>query len=215
MRSTQGVRVSVTVASVFCTWLAWLPEAIAAPVLRSAAIQINVMSPTSCEVGMVLAVEGGSEIEHRVAAFDGSEIALLTVRNAQPVSAPRVINRTQSLVLRPESKAYEFRYSVQQADAQAYRCPLWLPTVATDGELRAVRLDIELPPSATPGSAFPAFTWDGTRGSTTLGHVPAFVRYVYTLPGEAPAWDVRRVMDVSAIAMFVVASVWWIRRRLA
>src|SRR6266566_3827343 len=50
--------------------------AIAAPVLRSADLEITVTSPTSCEVAMALAVEDASEIEHRIEALEGSRIEL-------------------------------------------------------------------------------------------------------------------------------------------
>jgi hypothetical protein len=213
MATSVSARVYVTNALLAACLLTGPPDAVAAAVLRSADIRISVTSPTSCEVTMAMTVEGGSEIDHRVEAFDGAGFDLMTIRDARQIRDPRAIGRTRSLVLRLDRPTYEFRYGVRQPEGRAYRCPLWLPAVPTDGQSRAVRLQIELPPATTPGSSFPAFTWSGTRGSTTLGHVPAFVRVAYGSQGEESGWDVGRVMDVAAIAVFVVASAWWVWRR--
>jgi hypothetical protein len=181
----------------------------AAPVLRSADLRIAVTSPTSCEVTMSLAVDGGSDIDHRIETYEGSRIELAAVRGARQVDRVRTIGRTQSLVLRPDAETYEVRYRAQQPAGREHRCPIWLPVVPTDGRSRAVRLEVDLPPSTTPGSSMPAFTWTGPHGAAALGNLPAVVRIPYTSPGEARGWSVDSVMDALAIAAVAGATALW------
>jgi hypothetical protein len=200
-----GLRSVLTAACVLSAYAA----AIAAPVLRSADLQITVTSPTSCDVAMALAVEGVSEIEHRIEAFEGSHIELIGIRGARQVGDVRAIGRTQSLVLRPDQAAYGFHYRVVQPAPRLHRCPIWLPTVPTEGRSRPVRLQIDLPPATVAGSSMPAFTWTGVHGAATLGHLPAFVRVPYTRAGEARHWGIGPVMDALAIAAFAAATAVW------
>jgi hypothetical protein len=181
----------------------------AAPVLRSADLRITITSATTCEVVMTLAVEGVSEVDHRIEAFDGSRVDLVEVRGARQVADVRAIGRTQSLVLRPDRAAYGFRYRVAQSAARADRCPIWLPTVPTDGRSRAVRLEIDLPPATTPGASMPAFRWTGVHGTATLGNLPAIVRVPYTPEGTPRGWGIDSVMDALAIATFAAATAIW------
>ena len=183
--------------------------AVAAPVLRSADLQITVTSPTSCEVTMVLAVDGVSEIEHRIEAFEGSRVELVRIRDARQVGDVRAIGRTQSLLLRPDQATYGFHYRAVQPAPRLHRCPIWLPTVPTEGRSRPVRLRIDLPPATVAGSSMPTFTWTGVHGATTLGHLPAFVRVPYTRAGEARRWEIGQLMDVLAIAAFAAATAVW------
>jgi hypothetical protein len=211
------------------------PPAIAAPVLRAADIQVTVISPASCEVTMELTVDRGSDddsgrrgalappaaearpegIEHRI-EISGSpqtRIELLEVRGAARVGGLQTIGRTQSLVVRPENPAYAILYRATQSADRAFRCPMWLPTVPTDGVSRTVRFDVILPAFMVPGRSMPALAWTGTRGSTTIGHVPAFVRVPYAANGEARAWDLAQLMDMAAVVVFAGASALWIWRR--
>src|SRR5262245_11886694 len=151
----------------------------AAPVVRSADLKITVTSPTSCDVTMVLAIDGDADIDHRIETFDGSRIELTAVRGARHVGAVRTIGRTQSLVLRPEAGSYELTYRAVQPADREHRCPIWVPAVPTDGQSRAVRLDVGLPDAATPAASMPAFTWTGTHGTATLGNIPSIVRIPY------------------------------------
>jgi hypothetical protein len=183
--------------------------AIAAPVLRSADLQITVTSPTSCEVTVALSVEGVSEVEHRIEMFEGSRIELAAIRGARQVGELRAIGRTQSLVLRPDQSAYGFRYRAAQPASRMHRCPIWLPTVPTDGRSRPVRIEIDLPPATAAGDSMPAFTWTGAHGATALGHLPALVRVPYTWEGEARGWGISAVMDGLAIAAFAAATAVW------
>ena len=182
---------------------------VAAPVLRSADLTITVTSPTSCEVTMALAVEGGSDVDHRIETFEGSRIELAAIRGARQVDDVRAIGRTLSLVLRPDAGSYEFSYHSVQPAGREHRCPIWLPAVPTDGRSRAVRLEVDLPAETTPGTSMPAFTWTGAHGAATLGHLPAVVRIPYTPAGEARGWGIDSMMDALAIALFAAATVVW------
>jgi hypothetical protein len=189
-------------------------HAFAAPVLRSADIRIIITSPTSCEVAMTLSVDGTSDVDHWIQAFGGSRIDLLAVAGAQQISGVRVQGRTQSLLLRPAGTAYALQYRVAVNDTRAYRCPMWVPAVPTDGRSRAIRMQVDLPAASSPsGGSMPAFAWTGAQGSTTLAHIPSFVHVRYATAGEAPGWDITRVMDSVAVGVFVLASAVWIWRR--
>jgi hypothetical protein len=158
---------------------------------------------------MTLAVEGVSEIEHRIETFDGGRIELVGISGARQVGDVRAIGRTQSLVLRPDEASYGFRYRAMQPAHRADRCPIWLPTVPADGRSRPVRLEIDLPPATAAGTSMPAFLWTGAHGAATLGHLPAVVRVPYTREGDARGWGIDSMMDALAVAVFVVASAAW------
>lgn len=207
--------VATALAVVFCLLLTPL-AGVAAPVLRSADIAITITSPLTCEVTMALTIDGAPEVEHRVEAFDGGDVELIATPGARPMGEPRRVGSTQSLMLRPEQPAYTLHYRVTQPERRAERCPMWLPTVPTDGRTRGVRLRVDLPASTTPGGSMPPFTWDGTRGTTMLGHIPAFVRVPYGDPHRSlggGGWDIGAVMDAAAIVVFVAASGIWAWRR--
>jgi hypothetical protein len=181
----------------------------AAPVLRSADVKITVTSPISCEVTMAMAIEPGSDVDHRIEAFEGTRIELAAIRGAQQVDGIRAIGRSQSLVLRPDAESYEFRYRAVQPPARAHRCPIWLPAVPTDGRPKAVRLEVNLPAATTPGASMPAFTWTGARGTAALGHLPAVVVAPYTPQGNARGWGIDAMVDAFAIAVFAGATAVW------
>lgn len=185
---------------------------LAAPVLRAADVRITVTSPTSCDVTIALAVEGGAEVDHRIEAFEGSRIELAGIRGARQVDRVRMVGRSQSLVLRPDAESYEFGYRAVQPATREHRCPIWLPAVPTDGRSKAVRLEVDLPAATTPGPSMPAFTWTAAHGTTTLGHVPAVVLVPYTAEGEARGWGIDAMMDAFAIAVFAGATAIWIWR---
>src|SRR5205814_2110891 len=107
-------RVEISASPMFDAFIIALSSIVAAPVLRSADLKIAVTSPTSCEVTMSLAVDGGADIDHRIETFEGSRIQLAAVRGAQQVDRVRVIGRTQSLVLRPDAEKYELSYRAVQ-----------------------------------------------------------------------------------------------------
>jgi len=159
---------------------------------------------------MALTVEDATEIDHRI---ESAAADLLDMQGAQHVGEPRTIGRTQSLVVRPWQPSYAFRYRSTQSEDRAYRCPIWLPAVPTDGLSRTVRVEVDLPSSVLPSGSMPAMTWTGTHGTTILGHVPAFVRLPYAAQGETPRWDIAQVMDAAAVAAFAGASALWIWRR--
>jgi hypothetical protein len=185
--------------------------AMAAPVLRAANVAVTMTSPTSCDVAMALTIDGAGEVDHRIDA--PASVEVVNVRGAQRVANVRAIGRTQSLVLRPDHAAYEFAYRAQQPADRAYRCPIWLPAVPTDGQSRAIRLDVEIPAGAFHGRSMPALSWTDTHGSTTISNLPAFVRVSYGADREPDGWDVGQVMDAFAMAVFAGGSAIWVWRK--
>ncbi len=136
----------------------------------------------------------------------------------------RAVGRTQSLVLRPElaparrpgAGAYEIRYHAQIAPGREFRCPLWLPTIPTDGQSRAVSLKVDLPAASQPSDSMPTLTWTGGHGETTLGHLPAFVHVPFAPQGAAHAWTMSQTMDAVTLVVLLGASaiwVWWKKRQ--
>ena len=59
----------------------------------------------------------------------------------------------------------------------------------------------------------PGLAWVGQEGSATLGHLPAFVRVPYAMPGEPAPFNIAFAMDVVAIGTLVLASAAWARGR--
>ena len=210
MRASSRLRRAV--CALVLVWTGHAAPAAAAQVLRSAEVAVTMPSPTSCQVMMTLVVDGGTAVDHRIESPDGTTIEGVRVQGAQASGAPRSVGSTQSMVLTPAQSPYTLSYSVQQS-TRPYRCPLWIPTTPTDGVSRAVRIQVELPASVTPGSTMPRFTWNRTTGTAALAHLPAFVFMPYAAPGESPGWNVSAVMDTSAVSVFVVASAIWLWRR--
>lgn len=184
----------------------------AAPVLRSADIRIAIDATNTCTVTMMLTVDGGSALDHRIEAADDTRIDLSAVRGARHVQEPRPVGRTRSLIVETSPGAYEIAYSVQRPPGHD-RCPLWVPAAPADGVSRAVRISVELPPGMSSRAAMPAFAWNGSTGTTTLGHIPAFVRVAVAPAGESMPWDVATAMDALAIVAFACASGLWAWRR--
>ena len=180
-----------------------------ASVLRAADVRMVVTSPTTCDVTMIITVDSAQDIDHRI---DAAHVELMDVTGARRVGDIREIGHTQSLVLQPERPTYELRYRAEQSPAKASRCPLWLPTIATDGLSRAVTLTVDLPPSAVAGSTMPAFDWTGTHGVATLGHLPAFIRVPFGFEGDTPAWGIGPTMDAIGGVVMVLAIAAGMRR---
>jgi hypothetical protein len=117
---------------------------------------------------------------------------------------------------------YSVRYSVAVPRAAGDRCPLLVPAAPTDGVSRGVHLQVEVPAetSRLPGE-FPAFAWDGVRGAVAISHLPSFVRVPHVARGTAVTWrdtvDLRRILDVAALAIIGASTLAWIvvRRRQA
>lgn len=181
------------------------------PVLTGADARIAILSPTVCEVRLAVTIDGAEDVEHRLEVLEGAVVRDLSVRGAV-AAPPRVVGRTQALDVRPQAAAYELSYRVEQPPAGAFRCPLWLPTTPADGRSRAVRLAVSLPPGAEPSGTMPAFTWSDGVGTTTLGHLPAFVRIPYAADGGSAPWNLARLMDGVSIGVLVVASLLWLLR---
>jgi hypothetical protein len=211
--SAPDLDVTSTRALALATALLAPTAATAAPVLAAATIQVAVTSHTSCDVTMTLRLEGATEIEHRIEAFDGSTVALEAVSGGVAIGEPRTIGRTRSLTVRLDRPDYVLRYRAHQPADRRDRCPLWVPAVPTSGQLGTVRLEVRLPDGIQPASAMPSFAWTGAAGTATVSHVPAFVRVSYAGPGESASWDLLAVMDALAVVVFVLASALWLWRR--
>jgi hypothetical protein len=188
----------------------------AAPSVRSAEVRIAFASPTSCTVELTLAVDA-DEVEHRLDAPRGGRIELIEVRGAGTVRGPADVGQTKALVLRPEAQHYTLRYAVELPPERAGRCPLWIPTVPTEGRGQAVRIVARIPAGATAVGTMPAFSWSGGEGTATIGHLPAFVRVPYAMPGAPAPWNIAMIMDGASLATLAGATLAWVRyrRRLA
>ena len=188
-------------------------------VLGSAAVQIAMTSPTTCEVTISLTTDASGDVDHRVEAPGGTYIELEAVRDAAEFGSQRQVGTTRSLVVRPGAgKPYQLRYRVSQPDRRAFRCPVWTPAVATDGRSRQVTITVTLPERSSPtGRSFPTFSWNGTEGAATLGHLPAFVRVPYDTDdgtGRDPASrDIAQTMDRVALGVLAAATAAWVWRR--
>jgi hypothetical protein len=189
-----------------------LATALTIPLLRAADVDVAMTSPTTCNVTLKLTIEGAEEIDHRV---DAAAIELLDVSGAQTVGEIRTIGRTRSLILRPLRTTYQIRYHAILSTAREFRCPLWLPTIPTDGQSRAVNLHVTIPTGAMPSDSMPMLLWNERSGEAALGHLPAFVHVPFTAQGVAVPWSVSQTMDTVTIALIVGASLiwaWWRKR---
>jgi hypothetical protein len=158
---------------------------------------------------MSLSVAGAREVEHRIERFDGARVELIETHGARLSGGITTIGRTQSLVLRPDGPAYSFRYRAEQPDPVSDRCPLWLPTVATDGRSRDVHLSVDLPAGGVAYDSMPALTWAGGHGEVVLRHLPAIVRVAYSDKSSARGWSVTSLMDTLTIGIFAAATAFW------
>lgn len=183
-----------------------------APVVTEADVHVTFDSPTTCSVVLTLGVDADT-VEHRIEIADGATVELLDVAGARRAGEAKDIGRTRALILKPEADRYSLNYRVTQAANRASRCPLWIPTTPTAGRGRVVRITVRVPPGATARGTMPTFEWTGEEGAAEISHLPAFVRVPYSLPGEPAPWNVGRIMDATAIATLLAATVTWTRRR--
>ena len=182
--------------------------AAADPVLRDAAIEATFQSPTSCEVRAAFTITGGAAsvaAEYRLYTGEAGRVEVLEAAGVN-ADGPSASSGRLHLFHAPYSgsgtDSYTLHYRVTQPQSHAYRCPVWLPTVATDGRSRDVRIRVTLPPNASPGGgAFPTLEWRSDAGTAVLGHVPAFLHVRFSdAAGPAGPWNVARVMDAIALA---------------
>ena len=208
----------VLALSLFACAMSTIGHAQDGAVLRSAAVHITMTSPTTCEVTMALETPTSGDVDHRVEAAAGTDIELVAVRDAAQAGSDRQVGMTRSLVVRADAgKPYHVEYRVSQPDERAFRCPIWIPAVATDGRSREVTITVTLPGSSLPrGASFPAFSWNGAEGTTALGHLPGFVRVPYdarSTGSVAGPWDVAKAMDGVALVVFAAATAAWLWRK--
>ena len=189
-------------------------RAMAAPVLTLAEASVRFTSPLSCEVVVRAAIDGATEVEHRLELLEGGSVELTGLERAAEARPAFDIGRTRALVLTPASPgtSYAIRYRVHQAPSRPGRCPIWLPTAPTDGRSRHVRLAVDVPDGQAASGTMPTFAWQGTHGTAVLPHLPAFVIVPFAPVGESRPWDISRVMDLVAVGSIAVASVLWLRR---
>jgi hypothetical protein len=185
----------------------------AAAHLTSADVKITFQSPTACTVELGVTIADAVQVEHRVEIAEGGRVDLIEVSGATPEGPPTDIGRTRALTLRPESATYTLRYDVQLPAARAGRCPLWIPTVAADVRAASVRVTTRLPSGARAAGTMPTLRWNGDEGTATIGHLPAFVRVPYAMPGEPAPWDIATIMDTASIVTLVASTLAWARYR--
>lgn len=191
----------------------------AAALLTAAQADIRFLAAIECEVALTVTVTGATDvteaIEHRLELLEGASVRLVALERAVEARPAQDIGRTRTLVVAPAAGApqYVLRYRIQQARSRPGRCPIWLPTVPTDGRSRSVRVTIDLPDGQTASGTMPTFAWQGTRGTAVLAHLPAFVIVPFADAGAPRPWDIARVMDAVALASLAVASAVWLRRR--
>jgi hypothetical protein len=166
-------------------------------------------SPTTCDVAIIVTAEGAEQIDHRIEA---AHVDIVDVIGARRVGDVHSIGRTQSLVLQPERPTYELHYRAEQSTTKTARCPVWLPNIASDGVSRAVTLTVDLPAGSVPGSTMPGFTWTGTRGVATLGHLPAFAHVPFAPEGDAPPWGIGPTMDAIGVFLILLGIATWLWR---
>lgn len=187
----------------------------AAPVLAAASAEVRFERADVCAVALRLTVTGTTTVEHRLEVRAGTSVELLGVEGATVSSPPRDLGRTRALALTTTPAPYTINYRVTQGPGWTHRCPLWLPTIPTDGRSRAVAVAVTLPAGATPGSTMPALSWSDATGRATLAHMPAALIVPFSGVGGSSPLDVARLMDVTAVASLVVGTGWWLRRRQA
>ncbi len=188
----------------------------AAPVLRGAEVRIALASPTSCEVRLSLTIDGGpTTVEHRLERLDGASVSVTAVDGAERIGELQDVGRTLALTLRPTAATYRIDYRVDQPEAGAFRCPIWLPTTPADGRSRAVRLIATLPSGASASGTMPSFAWAETEARLAR-HAAATCRRSSRLPfaggGTTAPWNVARLMDAATVSVLVLASLLWLRR---
>jgi hypothetical protein len=212
--------------------LAWGCAAIAlglaplaqAATMRDARVTI-VFSPGACTVTSRFVVDTAEPVlvDHHLRL--SGELVPRFVTLGAIAGETRVVGRTVRVPMSLTGSGrneYSVRYSVMLPAAARDRCPLLVPAAAADGVSRVVHLEAEVPDGAKrmPGE-FPAFAWQGSRGAVTIGHMPSFVRIPHVAPGTPVTWrdtvDVRRIVDVAAVAIIGVSTLAWmaLRRREA
>jgi hypothetical protein len=192
--------------------------------MRDARVTI-VFSPGGCDVTSRFVVDTAEPaiVEHHL-LVTGTAAPRFVVLGAI-VADTNVVGRTARVPVSLTGSGrneYSVRYAVRLPAAARDRCPLLVPAAPTDGVSRAVQLEVEVPPESNrlPGE-FPAFAWEGGRGAVTISHMPSFVRIPYVARGTPVTWretiDVRRIVDVAALAIIGVSTLAWaaLRRRRA
>jgi hypothetical protein len=192
-----------------------------APVVRAAQIHAVFASPTSCDVEAAFTIESDkpAAVPFSLQTFDGTRVDLSSANGAAvPASELQHVGTTTVWAAHPSGAGRvttTLRYRATQSSEWAYRCPIWLPAIPTDGQPGTVRLQVEWPAGAVQtGSTLPPLSRTPAGGTSMLAHVPAFVRVPFVGAGESrsalTAWDVTRFMDVATVVTLLGASLVWL-----
>ena len=188
-------------------------HATAAARLTSADVRVTFESALTCAVEMTVQLDEAPEVTQRIEVMDGASVEALDVAGAVMASPPKDVGRARVLVTRADTGRYTLRYTARQPASHPGRCPLWVPTVAADGRMAAVRIGVRLPAGARAAGTMPVFTWSGDEGTAAISHLPAFVHVPFAAPGEPMPRNVARLMDIFSIATLVIATLAWVRGR--
>lgn len=204
-------------ACVLALTIAVAGETVSASTLTSARATVEILGDGACAVRMQFSVASGAAttVNHRLLVAETTTVGPVAVSGAEAGSAVRT---GRTLVVPVEvvtgSTVYEARYRVEQPPG-AGRCALLVPDAPTDGVGRVVQLEVALPAGVRrlPGE-FPALAWTDTKGTVTLGHLPAFMTVPHAASDRQVSWrqslDIRRTMDYTAVVILLGASSLWI-----
>jgi hypothetical protein len=193
-----------------------------AATLREARVAIA-FSPAACDVTTRFVVDSAapSMVEHSVMVDMSADAPAFTVIGAvtgDAITAGRTVRLPISLTgMGRNEYTVRFRLAI---DARGGKCPLLVPSVATDGLSRSIAIEVALPSGSMrlPGE-FPSFTWSGNHGRVTLGHLPSFVRVPVAPSGAALTWrdriDSRGILDAAAIVTIIAGTLAWATLRRA
>ena len=196
----------------------------AAPVIHGAQIEIVLTSPTSCEVDAdyTIQIDRPGPVPFTLQTFDSTRVELSSV-NGVPAAESDIQHSGKTTVFTAQFGAAatehtRLRYRVTQGADWAYRCPIWLPAVPTDRRSGTVNLRVAWPGGASiAGTTLPPLQRTQTGGSSSLAHIPSFVRVPYLTAGETQSalsgWDVSRVVDAAATVFLAGASLVWLGLR--
>ena len=196
----------------------------AAPIVRGAQVHVVLTSPTACDIDATFTIQTDrpAAVPFSLQTFEGARVELTSLNGlAVPAGDLQRSGRTTVFAVHLSGSGNEttaLRYRVAQAPDWAYRCPIWLPAVPTDGRPGAVRLQFEWPTGASlTGRTLPPLSRSGTGGASSLSHVPAFVRVPFVVTGGSQLarrdWDLTAIMDAATLVALLAASLVWVAAR--
>lgn len=196
-----------------------------AATLDAADARITFTAPAACrvDIAFTIATPSALAVEHRLLVDDAERVEEVSVAGGGAAAdAPTRRGGARMLIVRVPGRGrhtYRLGYRVVRPAAARHRCPLWLPTVPTQGRDRRITLTVALPDGAAPlAGAFPRLAWHDGTGSAVLAHLPAFVRVPFAVPGEPPpslaaSLGVDRVVEIVTVGLLGAATAIWFRMR--